>query len=90
MQTEIDDLKIKLGVLRKYRKLKVYGEELKSLSGLAAKKYRNEHIYELSQYSDIRAKVLEFYPSGQIPTVENLEKNKRPYARAFIERFRIS
>lgn len=74
MQTEIDDLKVKLNVLRKYRKLKVYGEELKSLSGMATEKYRNEHIYELSQYSDIRAKVLEFYPSGQIPTVESLEK----------------
>lgn len=39
-----------------------------------ASPHRNEHLYELSQYSDIRAKVLEFYPSGRIPTVESLEQ----------------
>lgn len=74
MKTEIDDLKVKLKVLRQYRKLKVYGEELKALSGSAAKKYRKDHSYELSEYGEARAKVLEFYPSGRIPTVENLEK----------------
>ena len=74
MKTEIDDLNVKLSVLRKYRKLKVYGEELKALSGGAAKKYRKEHSYELNQYAETRSQVLEFYPSGQIPTVESLEK----------------
>ncbi|MCQ2470257.1 MAG: relaxase, partial [Ruminococcus sp.] len=34
----------------------------------------NEHLYELSQLSDIREKVLELYPSGRIPTVESLEQ----------------
>ena len=74
MKTEIDDLKFKLSVLRKYRKLKVYGEELKTLSGGAAKKYRKEHSAELTEYGQIRTQVLELYPSGQIPTVESLEK----------------
>ena len=74
MKTEIDDLKVKLSVLRKYRKLKVYGEELKTLSGGAAKKYRKEHSAELTEYGQIRTQVLELYPSGQIPTVESLEK----------------
>ncbi len=74
LKTEIDDLKVKLKVLHQYRKLKVYGEELKTLSGSAAKKYRKDHSYELSEYGEARARVLEFYPSGQIPTVENLEK----------------
>lgn len=74
MKTEIDDLKVKLSVLRKYRKLKVYGEELKTLSGGAAKKYRKEHSAELTEYVQIRTQVLELYPSGQIPTVESLEK----------------
>lgn len=68
-KTEIEDLQTKINVLRKYRKLKVYGDELKDLSGRQEKKYRNEHLYELSQYSDIREKVLEIYPSGRIPTV---------------------
>ncbi|MBQ2732662.1 MAG: hypothetical protein IJF74_00750, partial [Clostridia bacterium] len=48
MKTEIEDLQVKLKVLRKYRKLKVYGEELKALSGSAAKKYRKEYSAELT------------------------------------------
>lgn len=74
LNTDIEDLKVKLKVLRQYRKLKPVGEELKSLSGMAAKKYRKDHSYELSEYAKVRASVLEFYPSGQIPTVESLEK----------------
>ena len=74
MKTEIEDLQVKLRVLRKYRKLKVYGEELKALSGSAAKKYRKEHSAELTEYGQIRTKVLELYPSGHIPTVESLEQ----------------
>ena len=74
MNTEIDDLKFKLKVLRKYRKLKVYAEELKKLSGSAARKYRQNNSDELTEYGQIRSKVLELYPSGHIPTVENLEQ----------------
>ena len=74
MNTEIDDLKFKLKVLRKYRKLKVYAEELKKLSGSAARKYRQNNSDELTEYGQIRKQVLELYPSGHIPTVENLEQ----------------
>lgn len=42
----IDDLKLKLKVLRQYRKFKGCAEELKTLSGLAAKKYRKDHSYK--------------------------------------------
>lgn len=74
MNTEIDDLKYKLKILRKYRKLKVYAEELKKLSGSAARKYRQNNSDELTEYGQIRKQVLELYPSGHIPTMENLEK----------------
>ena len=74
LQTEIEDLKIKLKILKKYRKLKMYGEKLKTLDGRQVKKYRKEHSAELSKYGEIRKQVLEFYPSGHIPKVENLEK----------------
>ena len=74
MNTEIDDLKFKLKVLRKYRKLKVYAEEVKKLSGSAARKYRQNNSDELTEYGQIRKQVLELYPSGHIPTVENLEQ----------------
>lgn len=74
MNTEIDDLKYKLKVLRQYRKFKGCAEELKNLSGLAAKKYRKDHSYDLNEYGKVRAQVLELYPSGHIPTVESLEQ----------------
>ena len=74
INTEIEDLKVKLKVLRKYRKLKVYGEELKTLSVSEANKYRKDNSAELTEYGQIRTQVLELYPSGHIPTVENLEQ----------------
>lgn len=58
MKTEIEDLQVKLKVL----------------SGSAAKKYRKEYSAELTEYGQIRTKVLELYPSGHIPTVESLDK----------------
>lgn len=75
LKTEIEDLEVKLNVLRKYREVKHYGEELKALSGRAEKKYKESHSYDLSEYGKVRTKVLELYPSGHIPTVENLEKS---------------
>ena len=75
LKTEIEDLEVKLNVLRKYREIKHYGEELKALSGRAEKKYKETHSYELSEYGKVRTQVLELYPSGHIPTVENLEKS---------------
>ena len=52
----------------------MYGEKLKTLDGRQVKKYRKEHSAELFEYGEIRKQVLEFYPSGHIPKVENLEK----------------
>ena len=74
LKTELEDLEVKLSVLKKYRKVKHYGEELKALSGRAEKKYKGTHSYELSEYGKVRTQVLELYPSGHIPTVEKLEK----------------
>ena len=75
LKTEIEDLEVKLKVLKKYREVKHYGEELKALSGRAEKKYRKDYSAELAEYGKVRTQVLELYPSGHIPTVENLEKS---------------
>ena len=75
LKTEIEDLEVKLKVLKKYREVKHYGEELKALSGRAEKKYRKEYSVELAEYGRIRTQVLELYPSGHIPTVEKLEQS---------------
>ena len=73
-KTEIEDLQVKLKVLKKYRKFKHSADELKAISGRAAKKYREDHSYDLYEYEQARTQVLELYPSGRIPKVENLEK----------------
>ena len=75
LKTEIEDLEVKLDVLRKYREIKHYGEELKALSGRDEKKYRKEHNAELAEYGKIRTQVFELYPLGHIPTVEKLDKS---------------
>ena len=75
LKTEIEDLEVKLKVLKKYREFKHYGEELKTLSGRAEKKYKESHSYKLSEYGKVRTQVMELYPSGHIPTVEKLEKS---------------
>ena len=75
LKTEIEDLEVKLKVLKKYRQLKHYGEKLKALSGRAEKKFRKDYSVELAEYGKVRTQVFELYLSGHIPTVENLEKS---------------
>lgn len=84
MKTQIEDLQEKLKVLKKYRKVKHIGEELKALSGRQEKKYRKEHDGDIAEYHETCKQVLELYPSGDIPKVENLEK----YIKALQEKMR--
>lgn len=74
LKIQIEDLQVKLKVLKKYREVKHIGDELRGLSGRQEKKYRKEHSAEIAEYNEARKQVLEFYPSGEIPTVEKLEK----------------
>ena len=46
LKTEIEDLEVKLKVLKKYREVKHYDVELKALSGRAEKKYRKRNDLE--------------------------------------------
>ncbi len=54
LKTQIEDLKEKLKVLKKYRKVKHIGEELKALSVKDEKKYRREHSGEIAEYYETR------------------------------------
>ena len=74
LKTQLDDLRLQRDVLKKYREVKGVSEELKTLSGRRAKQYRKDHSDELADYVESRAKVLELFPTGSVPTVENLEK----------------
>lgn len=75
LNAQIKDLQERLKVLKKYRKVKHIGEELKALSGREEKKYRKEHGGDIAEYHETCKQVLELYPSGNIPKVENLEKH---------------
>ena len=74
LKTEIDDLKMQLKFLRKYRKLKAVHDELKTLSGRQTQKFRIDHSSELNEYGQCRQQILEWYPDKRIPTAEALEQ----------------
>lgn len=75
LQTQIEDLTAQLNVLKKYCKVKVVAEEVKTLSDRQEKKFRREHSAELHEYGECCKQILEWYPSGNVPSVEKLEKN---------------
>ena len=74
LKTEIDDLKTQFKFLKKYRKLKAVHDELKTLSGRQAQKFRKDHHSELNDYGQCRQQILELYPDKRIPTAEALEQ----------------
>lgn len=74
LKTEIDDLKMQLKLLRKYCKLKAVHDELKTLSGRQAQKFRKEHNSELNDYGQCRQQILKWYPDKRIPIAEALEQ----------------
>ena len=74
IDTQIEDLIAQVKVLKKYRRLSGVAAELKTLSGRQAQKYRKDHSSELSEYGECQKQILEWYPSGHIPSVELAEK----------------
>lgn len=74
LQTEIEDSKTVLKVLRKYHKVKVIHAELKNLSGRREKKFREQNAYELQEYKEVSRQLLEWYPEKHLPTIDELEQ----------------
>lgn len=74
LKTEIDDLQMQLKFLKKYRNLKAVHDELKTLSGRQAQKFRKEHHSELNEYGQCRQQILEWYPDRKLPTADSLEQ----------------
>ena len=65
---------MQLKLLRKYCKLKAVHDELKTLSGRQAQKFRKEHNSELNDYGQCRQQILKWYPDKRIPIAEALEQ----------------
>lgn len=76
LNTRIEDLNAKLKTVRNFQKYKVFMDELKTLSGRQRTKYRNDHRDELRIYDKLAGQLHEWYPSGQVPSAENLEKKR--------------
>jgi len=74
LQTEIEDSKVVLKVLRRYHKVKGIHAELKNLSGRKEKKFREQNSYELQEYREVSHQLLEWYPDKHLPTVDELEQ----------------
>ncbi|MBP3761724.1 MAG: relaxase, partial [Ruminococcus sp.] len=74
LQTEIEDNKMILKVLKKYHKVKGIHAELKNLSGRKEKKFREQNSYELQEYREVSRQLLEWYPDKHLPTIDELEK----------------
>uniref|UniRef100_UPI0025DD3457 relaxase/mobilization nuclease domain-containing protein n=1 Tax=uncultured Ruminococcus sp. TaxID=165186 RepID=UPI0025DD3457 len=71
---EIKELEERPETLRKFWAFKPYYDEYKSLSGRKQEKYRKAHGGTLADYHELKKKLLEWYPSGHVPTAEKLNK----------------
>ena len=74
LQTEIEDSKAVLKVLKRYHKVRGIHAELKNLSGRKEKKFREQNSYELQEYKEVSHQLLEWFPDKHLPTVDELEQ----------------
>lgn len=72
---EIKELEERPETLRKFWAFKPYYDEYKSLSGRKQEKYKKAHGGTLSDNHELKKKLLEWYPSGHVPSAEKLNKH---------------
>ena len=76
LNTQIEDLNTKLRTVQNFQKYRVFMDELKTLNGRQRTRYMNDHRDELGMYDKYARQLHEWYPSGQVPSAENLEKKR--------------
>lgn len=76
IKVEIDDLDIKIKVTKIAKKYKAVSDESKSITGRKKTKFDEEHASELKSYSKAIKQLKEWYPDGNVPTPENLDKKR--------------
>lgn len=74
LQTEIEDSKAVLRILKRYHKVKGIHAELKNLSGCKEKKFHEQNSYELQEYKEVSHQLLEWFPDKHLPKVDELEQ----------------
>ncbi len=74
ISAEIEDREAKIEVLRQFREVSPVYQEYKALTGRKQQKYKTAHGNSLNEYHTLKKKILEWYPNGRVPTVEQQEK----------------
>ena len=74
LQTEIEDSKAVLKVLKCYHKVNCIHAELKNRSGRKEKKFREQNSYELQEYKEVSHQLLEWFHDKHLPKVDELEQ----------------
>lgn len=76
LNTQIEDLTLKIKSAKKVQKNKTVIDELKSLSGSKKKKFESTHTSEISDYRKASKQLKEWYPDGNVPTPESMDKKR--------------
>lgn len=76
LNTQIEDLFVKIKTARKVQKLKPIIDELKVLSERKKDKFEREHQAEFSAYHNAVKQLKEWFPDGRFPSPENLDKKR--------------
>ncbi|WP_124098862.1 relaxase/mobilization nuclease domain-containing protein [Ruminococcus sp. Marseille-P6503] len=76
LNTQIEDLSVKIKTARKVQKLKPIIDELKALSGRRKDKLECEHKAEFLAYHNAVKQLKEWFPDGRFPSPENLDKKR--------------
>lgn len=76
LNTQIEDLSLKIKTARKIQKYKSITDELKTLSGRKKSKFEKEHQAEISGYNQAVKQMKEFFPDGHFPTPESMDKKR--------------
>lgn len=76
LNTQIEDLTLKIKSAKKVQKNKPVIDELKGLSESKKKKFESTHTSEISDYRKASKQLKEWYPDGNVPTPESMDKKR--------------
>lgn len=73
----IDELGVKISLLKKYTKLKVVYDDYQAVSGVNAKKqFAKKHEKELRSFSDIKSQLIQLSGGKKIDSSEKLSRRR--------------
>ncbi|MDE6834646.1 MAG: relaxase/mobilization nuclease domain-containing protein [Ruminococcus sp.] len=76
LNTQIEDLSLKIKIARKVQKYKSVTNELKTLSGRKKSKFEKEHQADISAHNQALKQMKEYFPDGHFPTPESMDKKR--------------